>query len=66
MTPAGYEITGVDKGSVAGKWGIRAGDIVTGVDGFPLKTQEDLRRRLAAKKWDDPVQFDIRKTGALR
>ncbi len=66
MTPGGYEVTGVDKGSVAEKWGIRAGDVITAVDGVLLQTQEDLRRRLAVKKWDDPVQFDIRKKGTLR
>ena len=66
MTPAGYEVTAVDKGGLAEKWGIRAGDVVTAVDGVSLKTQEDLRRRLAAKKWDDPVQFEIRKTEAFR
>jgi uncharacterized iron-regulated protein len=66
MTPAGYEVTGVDKGSAGEIWGIRAGDIVTAMDGVPFQTQEELRWRLALKKWDDPLQFDIRKQGVLR
>lgn len=47
--------------------GVRATDIVVGVDGTPVRTPTQLRSAIAKRRIGDPVELDIRRNGkALR
>lgn len=63
---AGYRVTAVSKGSLAEVHGLRPGDLVLAVEGKPVASQEDLRRRLAEKKWGEPLSLDVRRNADLK
>ncbi len=65
MVQGGYEISRVEKESLAEKWGLKVGDVILAVDGTPINSQEELRLILARKGWSDPLQFDLRKKGTI-
>jgi len=47
-TEHGVLVSSVEEGSVASKVGLRAGDVITAVNGAPVRTPADLRRSIAA------------------
>lgn len=56
-----FVVSRVKKKSLAEKHGIEKGDAILAVDGTPVETEEQLRRVLAGKSWDDPVEFQLQK-----
>jgi Do/DeqQ family serine protease len=44
--PSGVQIVAVDPGSPGGRAGVRRGDVVEAVDGFPLQSAEEFRFRM--------------------
>jgi len=55
----GVLIVGVVEGSPADRAGISAGDVIVNFGGRPVKTIEELRRRIMSSKVGDPVQITI-------
>jgi serine protease Do len=53
----GVLVTGVSEGSVAAKAGLKAGDVITALDGARVSDTSDLRRRLA--RLADGDQFSL-------
>lgn len=49
----GVLVREVNSGSPAEKGGLKAGDVITAIDGGRIRTTADLREKLAAKKIDD-------------
>ena len=56
---AGLLVSSVEDGSPAEKAGIRAGDIIVGIDGKDVETSIDLRRGLREKKDGDTVRVEV-------
>jgi serine protease Do len=54
---AGVLVTGVSEGSVAATAGLKAGDVITALDGARISDTSDLRRRLS--RLDDGAQFSL-------
>ena len=54
---AGVLVTGVSEGSVAATAGLKAGDVITTLDGARISDTSDLRRRLS--RLDDGDQFSL-------
>jgi uncharacterized iron-regulated protein len=63
---SGYRVTGVAKESLAESHGLLPGDLILALDGKPVVSQEDLRRRLSGKKWGDPLSLDLRRNADLQ
>jgi putative serine protease PepD len=64
--PAGAEIQGVTPGSPAAGAGLRAGDVITGVDGGPVGDPDDLSRIVSALEPGDEVEVEITRDGEQR
>lgn len=63
----GILVSAVAPGGPAEAAGVRATDIVVGVDGTPVRTPTQLRSAIAKHRIGDPVELDIRRNGkALR
>lgn len=56
-----FEVTSVQKGSVAERNGLSKGDVVMTIDGVKISSVEGLRLLLSAKRWDDSAVFEVRK-----
>ena len=61
--PVGLYISGVSKGSDAEAKGIRAGDIITAVNGEPAKTSDDILRVRDSLSVGDTITFTIWRDG---
>lgn len=57
-----FEVTTVQKESLAEKNGLAAGDVISSIDGVKIASVEALRLLLSEKRWDDSVVFEIRKS----
>jgi len=57
----GIEVDSVSEGGLAESMGIESGDIITDVDGKPVRNQEDLRKILADKKVNDSVKVKVKR-----
>lgn len=68
-TKEGVLVTSVIDNSVAGKTGVRAGDVITAIDGGAVSTGADLRRRLQRLEQGDEFTLTIvrdKKTMSLK
>jgi putative serine protease PepD len=59
-------IQSVSDGTPAARAGLRAGDVVVGVDGSAITTGAELRAAIDAKQPGDTVQLRIRRAGSER
>jgi len=64
--PNGAEIQGVTSGSPAQSAGLRAGDVITGVDGNPVREPEDVSDVLNALQPGDEVEVEVSRDGERR
>jgi serine protease Do len=62
----GAMVDGPQDGSPAAKAGVQSGDIVTGLNGTPVKDSRDLARKVAALAPGSSVKLDIRRSGESR
>lgn len=63
---AGAEVAEVRSGSPAEEAGLRAGDVITTVDGQALASAEELQRLIELKKPGDEVELTVERDGATR
>jgi S1-C subfamily serine protease len=64
--PGGAEIQGVTPGSPAQGAGLRAGDVITGVDGSPVRDPDDLSQAVSGLEPGDEVQVEVTRDGEQR
>ncbi|MEN2980604.1 DegQ family serine endoprotease [Tistrella bauzanensis] len=64
--PAGALVARVLPGSPAGDAGLERGDVVTGVDGQPVKDARDLTRQIGDMPPDQRITLDVRRGGDSR
>lgn len=57
-----FEVTTVQKGSLAEKNGLAKGDVIISIDGVKINSVAVLRLLLSEKRWDDAVVFEVRKS----
>jgi putative serine protease PepD len=62
----GASVTSVESGSGAGKGGVKAGDVITSVDGKAVTSPEQLRAIIAAHKPGDTLQLEVRRSGTTQ
>jgi serine protease Do len=60
---AGALISGTDPGGPAAKAGLKAGDVVTGINGAPVKDSRDLARKIAGTAPNTAVKMDYLRDG---
>jgi putative serine protease PepD len=59
----GARIADVRTGTPAARAGLRADDVVTEIDGEPVDSADELRRRIDARKPGDEVELTVRRDG---
>lgn len=59
----GAIVDNVQDGSPAAKAGLKSGDVITGVDGAPVKDARDVARTIAALAPDSTVKLDVLRHG---
>ena len=59
----GAMVDGPQKGSPAAKAGVKSGDVVTGLDGIPVKDSRDLARKVAELSPGSSVKLDVLRDG---
>src|ERR1043166_4412480 len=59
----GVGIRGIQDGSPASKSDLRAGDVITSVDGKPVATSEQLKSEVRSKKVGQQVALDVVRNG---
>jgi putative serine protease PepD len=64
--PDGTEIQAVAPGSPAQSAGLRAGDVITGVDGSPVREPEDVSDAVNALEPGDEVEVEVSRDGERR
>jgi S1-C subfamily serine protease len=64
--PAGAEVQGVTPGGPADGAGLRAGDVITGVDGAPVGDPDDLSRLVSGLEPGDEVEVEVNRDGEER
>jgi putative serine protease PepD len=64
QTTDGVTVTGVASGSAAEKAGLRAGDVITGIDSTTISTTDELGSTLRAHKPGDTVQVKVQRSGS--
>ena len=63
----GVVVSGILQDGPAAKSDLKAGDIITAVDGQPVRTPQDLRTEIRGKKIGQPVLLDVfRKSAAIQ
>lgn len=63
---SGIIVRSVRWGGVADQVGVAAGDVISEVNGIPVRTLNDLERILEAHTGDEPFRFLFRRVGAWR
>ena len=63
--PQGIPVTALSDGSAAGSAGIKAGDVITEIDGAGVKSVSSLLYRLRGKHIGDTVQVTVSSGGSL-
>ncbi|MBQ6420050.1 MAG: trypsin-like peptidase domain-containing protein [Clostridia bacterium] len=63
--PQGIPVTAISDGSAAGSAGIKAGDVITEIDGAGVKSVSSLLYRLRGKHIGDTVQVTVSAGGSL-
>jgi putative serine protease PepD len=70
VTPAnavnGVGVSDVQSGSGADNAGLKAGDVITAVDGKPVTTPAQLRAVIAAHQPGDKITVTIRRDGSTK
>jgi putative serine protease PepD len=61
--PAGAEIQGVTPGSPAQAAGLQAGDVITGVDGAPVRDPDDVSQAVSGLEPGDEVEVEVTRDG---
>jgi putative serine protease PepD len=64
--PSGAEVQGVTPGGPADGAGLRAGDVITGVDGAPVSDPDDLSRLVSGLEPGDEVEVEVTRDGEER
>jgi putative serine protease PepD len=64
--PSGAEIQGVTPGSPAQAAGLRAGDVITGVDGDPVQDPDDVSAAVSGFEPGDEVEIEVTRDGEQR
>jgi putative serine protease PepD len=64
--PAGAEIQGVTPGSPAQAAGLQAGDVITGVDGAPVRDPDDVSQAVSGLEPGDEVEVEVNRDGERR
>jgi putative serine protease PepD len=64
--PSGAEIQGVTPGSPAAGAGLRAGDVITGVDGAAVRDPDDLSQAVSGHDPGDEVEVEVSRDGEQR
>ena len=59
----GAVLVNIVPGSQADKAGLQAGDVVTGINGKPVRDASDLRNRIALMRVGDPVKLEVVRDG---
>jgi putative serine protease PepD len=59
----GAQVTSVVSGSPADKGGVKAGDVITSIDGTSISSADDLTARISGKKPGDKVTLDVTRGG---
>ncbi len=62
----GAVVTRVMKGSPAAEAGLRSGDVVTSVDGQPVRSAADLRNRIGLRRAGETVKLEVLRAGKTR
>jgi putative serine protease PepD len=62
----GASVTSVESGSGAAKGGVKAGDVITAVNGKAVTTPEQLRAIIAAYKPGDTLKLEVRRSGSTQ
>jgi putative serine protease PepD len=60
---SGLLVQTVSSGSGAEKAGLKEGDVITKVDGKDVKTSDDLRTAIQAKKAGDTLTLEVQRDG---
>jgi membrane-associated protease RseP (regulator of RpoE activity) len=58
---AGVQVASADPGSLPALLGLRAGDVVTAIDGIPLRHPDDVKRALAVSTLARGVVIELRR-----
>ena len=66
VTGVGVKVVTVESGSAAAKAGLKAGDVVTAIDGNATVSSEALRAAIAQHKPGDSITLSIRRNGATK
>ena len=62
-TDQGVVVADVASGSPAARAGLQVKDVILQIDGQPVKTREDLRKLILARKIGDKLSFSIQRDG---
>jgi S1-C subfamily serine protease len=65
VPPPGAMILKVDPGSAAERAGLKAGDLVTGLGGMPLRDAADLQVRIALLRVGEVAEFAVSRRGSI-
>ena len=63
---SGVGVASVESGSGAANGGVKAGDVITAIDGSSVTTAEQLRAVIAAHKPGDSLKLTLRRDGATK
>ena len=65
-TNGGVTVSSVESGSAAKTAGIKAGDVITSLDGTTITNSAQLRAIIAADKPGDTITLQIRRNGSTK
>jgi putative serine protease PepD len=64
--PSGAEVQGVTPGGPAARAGLRAGDVIVGVDGSTVRDHDDLSRIVSGLEPGEGVEIEVTRDGEVR